>query len=73
LGDCFLYEQLFYFYIYIIKETLKYKAKQLIAKAKQSGITNPNVTIASSNTSSLSKIIKSKKDGDAFIKMLKSV
>jgi hypothetical protein len=56
-----------------MKETLKYKAKQLIAKAKESGITNPNVTIASGNTSSLSKVIKSKKDGDAFMKMLKSL
>ena len=56
-----------------MKETLTYKAKQLIAKAKQSGITNPNVSIASGNVSSLSKVIKSKKDGDSFMKMLKSL
>ncbi len=56
-----------------MKEILTYKAKQLIAKAKQSGIANPNVPIASGNTSSLGKIIKSKKDGDAFMKMLKSL
>lgn len=56
-----------------MKETLTYKAKQLIAKAKQSGISSSDVTIASGNTSSLSKIIKTKKDGDAFMKMLKSL
>lgn len=56
-----------------MKETFTYKAKQLIAKAERSGITYPNVTIASGNTSLLSKIIKSKKDGDAFMKMLKSL
>jgi uncharacterized protein YggU (UPF0235/DUF167 family) len=56
-----------------MKEKLIAKAKQLIAKAKQSGIPNPNITITSGNTSSLSKIIKSKKDGDAFMKMLKSL
>jgi hypothetical protein len=49
------------------------KCHPFFSKAKQSGITNLNVTIASANTSSLSKIIKSKKDGDAFMKMLKSL
>jgi hypothetical protein len=56
-----------------MEESILRKTKQLIAKAKESGITNPKVTIASGNTSSLSKIIKSKKDGDAFMKMLKSL
>ncbi len=56
-----------------MKEKLISKAKQLIAKTKKSGIANPNITIPSGNTSSLSKIIKSKKDGDAFMKMLKSL
>jgi hypothetical protein len=62
-----------YIYSQTLKETLTYRAKQLIAKAKESCTPNPNVTLASGNTSSLSKIIKSKKDGDAFMKMLKSL
>ena len=54
-----------------MKQSILNIAKQLIAKAKQSGITNPNITIASGNTNTLCKIIKSKKDGNAFMKMLK--
>lgn len=56
-----------------MKETIKYKINQLSTKAKESGKKDVKVTLSSGNTSSLTKVIKSKKEGELFMKMLKSL
>jgi hypothetical protein len=56
-----------------MKETLTYKIKQLASKAKESGEKNIKVTLTSGNTTSLNKAIKTKQDGETFMKMLKAL
>jgi hypothetical protein len=56
-----------------MKETLSYKIKQLTTKAKESDKKNIKVTLVSGNTTSLNEAIKSKKEADVFMKMLKSL
>jgi hypothetical protein len=56
-----------------MKQSIKYKINQLATKAKNSGKKEIKATLASGETSSLGKVIKSKKEGDFFMKMLKSL
>lgn len=56
-----------------MKETLSYKIKQLSNKAKESDKKNIKVTLASGNTTSLNEAIKSEKEAEIFMKMLKAL
>ncbi len=56
-----------------MKESISYKVKQLSKQAKSSGKSHPDVTLTSGNETSLSKVIKTKKDAELFMKMLKTV
>lgn len=54
-----------------MKETVEEKTRALIARAKALG-PETNTPVFSRNRSSLHKIIKTKKQADAFMKQLKS-
>jgi hypothetical protein len=56
-----------------MKETVAHKIKQLSLEAKQKGDAKVKATLASGNTTALSKAIKTKEQADLFMKMLKSL
>lgn len=56
------------------KELVMQKVKALIEKAKREGIEMPaNISLKSGNSTSLSKVIRTKEQADAFMRKLEAL
>ena len=56
-----------------MKEKILQEAKKHAEEAKKHGKTNVHVTLKSGETSSLGKVVKTQKQADFFMKMLKTL
>jgi hypothetical protein len=56
-----------------MKKPVAQRIEELHKKAEENGKKHVKLTRVSGNTTSLGKVIKTKKDGEAFMKMLRAL